>query len=82
MRKGSVDVTQKRGDSDRTQSPRLKEGDFFGEVALLEDQPRNATVTAHTETLCYTLSKEEFRQVLSQSHTFEEELRKVLFERQ
>ncbi len=81
LRKGTVDVTQKHGDSDQHIAT-LQEGDFFGEIALLEDQPRNATVTANTETLCYTLSKEEFRLVLSQSHTFEEELRKSLFERQ
>ncbi len=81
IRKGSVDVTQQEGDQERHVAT-LQEGDFFGEVALLEDQPRNATVTAHSETLCYTLSKDEFRQVLSQSHSFEEELRKALFERQ
>ena len=81
LRKGIVEVTQKDQDSERRLAT-LKEGDFFGEIALLEDRPRNATVTAQTETLCYTLSKEQFRQVLSQSHTFEEELRKALFERQ
>ncbi len=81
LRKGSVDVTQRRSGSEQ-QIATLEEGDFFGEVALLEDQPRNATVTTRTETLCYTLSKAEFRQVISQSHTFEEELRKALFERQ
>ena len=81
LRKGSVDVTQQHGDETR-QVATLTEGDFFGEVALLEDKPRNATVRAKTETLCYTLSKEEFRQVISRSHTFEEELRKALFARQ
>ncbi len=81
LRKGDVDVTQTQDGTERKIAT-LREGDFFGEVALLEDQPRNATVTTRTETLCYTLSKAEFRQVLSQSHTFEEELRKALFERQ
>jgi putative ABC transport system ATP-binding protein len=81
IRKGIVDVTQTDGQKER-QVATLKEGDFFGEVALLEDRPRNATVTAQTETLCYTLAKDEFRSVVSRCPTFEEELRKVLFERQ
>ena len=81
IRQGSVNVTQTDGQEERRLAT-LKEGDFFGEVALLEDRPRNATVTTDSETLCYTLSKDEFRAVVSHSHTFEEELRKVLFERQ
>jgi putative ABC transport system ATP-binding protein len=81
IRKGTVDVTQTDGKTQRHVAT-LKEGDFFGEIALLEDRPRNATVTAQTETLCYTLAKDEFRDVVSRSHTLEEELRKVLFERQ
>ena len=81
IRKGSVDVTQTHGKTERVVAT-LKAGDFFGEVALLEDRPRNATVVAKDETLCYTLAKDEFRSVVSRSHTFEEELRKVLFARQ
>ena len=81
IRKGTVDVTQTDGKTQRHVAT-LNEGDFFGEIALLEDRPRNATVTAQTETLCYTLAKDEFRDVVSRCHTFEEELRKVLFERQ
>jgi putative ABC transport system ATP-binding protein len=81
LRKGAVEVTQRHGDDQRLVAT-LQEGDFFGEVALLEDKPRNATVTAREETLCYTLSKKEFHEVLSKSHTFEQELRKALFERQ
>ncbi len=81
IRKGSVEVTQTDGQQTRHVAT-LNEGDFFGEVALLEDRPRNATVTARTETLCYTLAKDEFRTVVSRCPTFEEELRKVLFARQ
>lgn len=81
IRQGTVDVTQRLEDAERPVAA-LAAGDFFGEVALLEDRPRNATVTARTETLCYLLSKEDFHQVLSRSPSFEEELRKVLFQRQ
>jgi anti-anti-sigma factor len=35
-------------------------GTVFGEVALLDKEPRSATVTADTELVCYVLSEEGF----------------------
>src|SRR6202011_707620 len=40
---------------------RLGPGDFFGERALLTDEPRNATVAAVGEVEAYTLGKDQFR---------------------
>ncbi len=60
----------------------LGQGTFFGEVSLVKQQPRNATVRAKTEVACFVLSKDEFQNVLSSSTTFEEELRKAIFSRQ
>ncbi|SCV99940.1 LAFE_0B05886g1_1 [Lachancea fermentati] len=43
---------------------RLKKGDYFGEVALLNDLPRQATVTATEKTKVATLGKSGFQRLL------------------
>jgi CRP/FNR family transcriptional regulator, cyclic AMP receptor protein len=39
----------------------LKEGDFFGEMALIDRSPRSATVTAETELRCLMMTQPVFR---------------------
>ena len=43
---------------------RLKEGVGFGELALLNDAPRSATIRSVTDTHFATLEKEDFKLVL------------------
>ncbi len=60
----------------------LKEGDSFGEYALLTGEVRSATVRTTKSTLLYALGKEGFRAALDASESFHEELKKALFQRQ
>ncbi len=61
---------------------RLQTGDYFGEMALLTGQPRNASVETTVDSLLYSLSQEKFQQAISQQASFEEEIRTSLFDRQ
>ena len=40
---------------------RLGAGDYFGEVALLTDSPRTATITAESDLRCYGMTAWDFK---------------------
>ena len=52
------------GGSDRRT---LGPGDYFGEVALLTDSPRTATITAETDLRCYGMTSWDFKPLV-ESH--------------
>ncbi|MCX6555670.1 MAG: cyclic nucleotide-binding domain-containing protein [Candidatus Aminicenantes bacterium] len=57
---GEVRITQMAKVSGEETLTVLKKGDFFGEMALLEDLPRSATAIAHSDTFMLEISREKF----------------------
>ncbi len=57
---GEVRITQRASVSGEETLTVLKKGDFFGEMALLEDLPRSATAIAHTDACVMEISQERF----------------------
>ena len=60
---------------------RLGAGEFFGELALMTGNPRNATVTAAQPVDTYVLGKHDFDAAIQASEDFREQLRRVYFQR-
>lgn len=79
IRRGSVEVS--RG-TPGTRLATLNAGNFFGEMALLTGQPRNASVDTTSDSLLYEMSKAEFQKAISAQASFETEIRNSLFDRQ
>ena len=82
INRGKVEVVQDADGSNPQRLATLGEGDFFGEMALFEGFPRNATVRGTKQSLLYVLGEDDFRQAVASSDSLREELHKVLFERQ
>lgn len=62
---GQTSVTMHQADeSDAQQVNELGPGDFFGELALLTNAPRSATVTALTPVQCLVLSRADFNRLM------------------
>jgi CRP/FNR family transcriptional regulator, cyclic AMP receptor protein len=61
---GHAEAVIDSGDGEKTVVNTFGPNDFFGEIALLDDGPRTASVIATEETECLVLSRPEFIAVL------------------
>jgi CRP/FNR family cyclic AMP-dependent transcriptional regulator len=60
---------------------KLGPGDFVGEISLLEQTPRTATVTAKTPLRFFVLTPKEFQQVLDENPSVERKILRALARR-
>ena len=44
-------------------------GEYFGEIALINESPRTATLTARTDMLCYGMTPWDFRPLVESNST-------------
>jgi CRP/FNR family cyclic AMP-dependent transcriptional regulator len=61
---GHVRISVKDADGHDATLAELHEGDFFGEMAILDEQPRSADATVTTSTRLAVLSRNDFRAFL------------------
>ena len=73
---GKVEVTRK-GRRVATRGS----GDFVGEIALLEEMPRTATVTAKTPVRFFVLTRKDFRHLLDENRNVERKVLRALARR-
>jgi putative ABC transport system ATP-binding protein len=78
---GTVDVVLDEGAPSQEHLATLRAGQFFGEVAVVEDRLRAATVIATEPVRLYALHRNHFREVLAASESMQEELLKVFAQR-
>ncbi|MFC1489794.1 cyclic nucleotide-binding domain-containing protein [Candidatus Latescibacterota bacterium] len=60
IRSGAVDVYNEYSDMTRNKIAGLNEGEVFGEIAILNDSPRSATVVASKETVLFAFFRTDF----------------------
>jgi Cyclic nucleotide-binding domain len=77
IRKGEVEVLQREDGRDAVVAV-LKDGEYFGEMALLSTNRRNATVRARTTTYVGLVGKENFLTMLSLVRSTQADVQKTV----
>ena len=80
---GSIDVRKRGTGGKERRIATLSAGDFFGERALIVDEPRNATCAAASDRVeVFALDKVAFKQALDTSASFKDQIHAIYFHRQ
>jgi len=80
IRKGEVEVLRHESGRDVVVAT-LKEGEYFGEMALLSTSRRNATVRARTKTTVGMVGKQNFLAMLSLVRSTQDDVQKTVQQR-
>jgi CRP-like cAMP-binding protein len=81
--KGEVEVVREQSGRDARWLASLTEGNFFGEIGLLQGIPRTATVRAHgeEEVLLMALDREDFLRMVVESDLTSQEIASLMRQR-
>lgn len=70
IRTGRIEISAFAAGTKKTLAV-LKEGDFIGEMAIIDEKPRSATATALEDAICLTLDREAFKTQLKENPMIE-----------
>lgn len=70
IKSGKIKIIKGGGDVEKTLAY-LKEGDFFGEMAIIDESPRSATAVAAEESRLVIIDREAFRNQVKKSPLIE-----------
>ncbi len=71
---GNLEVRRTEPNGEECVVETLTQGDFFGELALVKDQPRAATIVATSDSLCLTLPRQHFLSLMQSEQTVRENI--------
>jgi CRP-like cAMP-binding protein len=78
---GKVSVWKKKGFKKAAKVAELGTDDFFGEMALISNEPRNATIVAEEVTELFILQKYDFEKILMKNPLIANALKKAYYAR-
>jgi len=79
--KGEVTVEREEADGRVVELETLRDGQFFGELAILRDTPREATATAKTDVTLLALRRDTFQRLVAGSLGASEDFDQVIKQR-
>ena len=79
--KGQAEATRRGADGAQVVVNQLGPGDYFGEIGLLKNAPRNATVRAKTSLEVMAMDQAAFTRLMESSQQAQSEVRRVAEER-
>jgi ATP-binding cassette subfamily B protein len=81
LARGQVDVLASHPVGKQRSLAVLHAGDHFGEIALLYNTPRTATIRARTPVQLYSLNKDDFNELLTSVPGLREQMERIMSER-
>jgi CRP-like cAMP-binding protein len=79
--KGEAEASCTESDGSQVVINQFGPGDYFGEIGLLNDAPRKATIRAKTSLELMALDRETFAKLMKGSQATEDEVRRVAADR-